>query len=41
MHRWSFKLKFYKIIVHIVTHLRKYIIIFFYYFDRLGYLIIN
>jgi hypothetical protein len=31
-------MKFYKMIVHIIIYIKKYIIIFYYYFDRLGYL---
>jgi len=27
MHRWSFILKFYKLVVHIIKHVKKYIII--------------
>jgi hypothetical protein len=38
MHRWNFKSKFYNTSY---VMLEKYIIIFYHYFDRLGYLIIN
>ena len=38
MYRWSFKLKFYKMIVHIITHIRKIYHNFYRYCDMLEYL---
>jgi len=41
IYKCSFKLKFYKIIVHTITDVRKIHHMFYYYLDRLRYLIIN